>query len=43
MSEKILEGIQWLNDLSPSAKMIGVVYHSAAAAIGPLLVVAGHY
>ncbi|GAB3061836.1 phage tail tape measure protein [Salinicoccus sesuvii] len=41
MSEKILNAIQWLNDLSPRAKTLGVVFAGVAAAIGPLLVVGG--
>lgn len=41
LSEKILEGIQWLNNLSPKAKALGVIFAGVAAAIGPLLVVGG--
>lgn len=41
MSDKIREGIQWLNNLSPKAKTLGVVFAGIAAAIGPLLVAGG--
>lgn len=43
MSDKILEGIQWLNSLSPKVKTLGVIFGAVAAAIGPLLVVGGSF
>lgn len=43
MSDKILEGIQWLNGLSPKVKTLGVIFGAVAAAIGPLLVVGGSF
>src|SRR5699024_2984093 len=43
VSDKILEGIQWLNSLSPKVKMLGVIFGAVAAAIGPLLVVGGSF
>lgn len=36
-AEKLKGFVQWLNDLSPTAKMTGVIIGALAAALGPLL------
>src|SRR5699024_2623830 len=41
MSEAFLGVIQWLNELSPQMKQLGVVVGVVAAAIGPLLAIGG--
>ncbi|MDY7224664.1 phage tail tape measure protein [Halalkalibacterium halodurans] len=40
-AEKVKSFVEWLNNLSPAAKMASVVIGGIAAAIGPLLVVLG--
>lgn len=40
-AEKVKNFVEWLNNLSPAAKMASVVIGGIAAAIGPLLVVLG--